>query len=771
METNKSNKFCFICQEDAVEKNQIFFTCDHSFCLKCYPYLLINLLSSNGINEKLFENLQREILCPICSLGKAQFSFKPLYEEFFHDKSNSKEGNLKESKKLCSYCDEVAKEWFCVECNDGFCITCLEAIHQVKKFQNHRITTLDDYREIIELDCTSLPMKKQDFKCKCSANQTLSHFCYGCQKAFCQSCLETEHNGHLVVLLENPDFEKWRNEKNLNLKINEWKEICLGFQEQFLAKLERERDIFNKEFEKIMDEIIKKLKSSQKNCNEKIIEETNFLKSQMNLFGSCLSHIEQDVDEIIKLHPNKQFHIIKILNEIKIEKLENTNYQCSFQEILQKIQEIKIPIAEKIEFPLISENDEKKRLIVKKSDVNVIKLEKEVCLKEIPSSVNPIYLLKEPELVIQEKSFYCRWNKSSVSCNFQIENESFLAWAGYNKASDGKKTYPLILYNLFEAKTITLEPDNKSAITVVSTYPKDKNIKKWLFCANQIGVVKIYRISNDKSFRLESQISTNLGKPILAAMIFKDQFQELINPMVSNDMESTIIKDSDCFMILTLWDAELPILLYKNIRTERNEERWELFRKIQNPLNRFCFTINFYYDEISNKTRFFFGFCSSFISIYDFANDKWEQTEFVTKNVVYSINFFFKNIKTSEKDSFFIYTHAQNIIIGNLETKKILRSVELPNVTCICDCCVWDSTGGTYLLVATNNLNSIQIIDLETLSVVFVKNLDKFPINLTKVLNGDDDPKCTNTREMLSCFLEYGDNSSISIFDLKEQIK
>ena len=143
----------------------------------------------------------------------------------------------------------------------------------------------------------------------------------------------------------------------------------------------------------------------------------------------------------------------------------------------------------------------------------------------------------------------------------------------------------------------------------------------------------------------------------------------------------------------------------------------------------------------------------------------------MTKNVVYSINFFFKNIKTSEKDSFFIYTHAQNIIIGNLETKKILRSLELPNVTCICDCCVWDSTGGTYLLVATNNLNSIQIIDLETLSVVFIKNLDKFPINLTKVLKAVDDTKGKNTREMLSCFLEYGDNSYVSIFDLKEQIK
>ena len=270
---------------------------------------------------------------------------------------------------------------------------------------------------------------------------------------------------------------------------------------------------------------------------------------------------------------------------------------------------------------------------------------------------------------------------------------------------------------------------------------------------------------------IEKPNSTN-PKQRNPSMIFQDKFMELNEKQI-------------CYYIMISFDdPSLPIFLYKKTEDSNcNEEKWEIYRKIINPNNQYCATMNFFYNEVNKKTLLYFGFSSSNIGIYDLKADKFEKTELETKARVTSLNFLFrKKHSTSSIFYFFIFflTHfkgegfliysddSNTLIIANIETNKIVRKIALNNVSSILDCIIWNSFHNNsepiYLIMATENSNSIQILNFDDLNVLFIKNFKKPPYNLLKVLKkktGEKDKEC------LSCFLENADMSKIMIYERK----
>ena len=143
---------------------------------------------------------------------------------------------------------------------------------------------------------------------------------------------------------------------------------------------------------------------------------------------------------------------------------------------------------------------------------------------------------------------------------------------------------------------------------------------------------------------IEKPNSTN-PKQRNPSMIFQDKFMELNEKQI-------------CYYIMISFygDPSLPIFLYKKTEDSNcNEEKWEIYRKITNPNNKYCYTMNFCYNEVNKKTLFYFGFSESNIGIYDLKADKLEKTELETKYNVTSMNFLFRKKQSTSNIFTFLF--------------------------------------------------------------------------------------------------------------------
>ena len=222
----------------------------------------------------------------------------------------------------------------------------------------------------------------------------------------------------------------------------------------------------------------------------------------------------------------------------------------------------------------------------------------------------------------------------------------------------------------------------------------------------------------------------------------------------------------------------------RNINSNNNGGgEWVKFREISTNSS-YCYTMNYYYDEVLSKTYVFFGFTNSFIKIYNLKENSFDaQKQFKTTSHVSSINFIvrcnknnnsIKNLQqimhpqyhlkkeqqqnknktqTNEiiMDRFIIYTQWNNsIIIGDINTGNIIRECAIPNVSYNYDLCIWNKLPPSliphneninvnekalmlnsnnnnmsyYLIVASydnSNNHSINILNFEDLSVILTK--------------------------------------------------
>ena len=117
-----------------------------------------------------------------------------------------------------------------------------------------------------------------------------------------------------------------------------------------------------------------------------------------------------------------------------------------------------------------------------------------------------------------EKGSFASWGlKSSFSCAFIINNETYLAWSGYDNDSSPLMIYNLSTKNRVHSIILDNSSGNSSRIQVVSTFPKYSNeassTLKWLYAANCKGTVKFFDISwrSENKFQEVSTFQTDFG--------------------------------------------------------------------------------------------------------------------------------------------------------------------------------------------------------------------------------------------------------------------
>lgn len=692
MEINQNEKpipefFCAICLEKDIPSNFIIFSCKHFFCIKCSPCLLLSCLRSpKQILEDFFQKAESNCFCPICSTGTALIPS----EKFLQGLDES-------GKRICDGCDENKPVNFCVDCNKIFCNKCMAEVHLPKKYQNHR---LSDIQNLVQ---------KPQFQCVCPGKHYLSHICLSCKTSICPFCLKFGHEKHDILPLMG--LAKNYYPEQLQDKIQFLSKTCTNL----LNSISSARQ----QFSQLIDGIVAELLDLKISNEIKLLSVEKASESQNELAQNILAIVNKELAQK-DLHPNKQFHILKALNDIKFppDQEQNINEEKNFKELL-KIKEMVLKMNEKPEENL---NDFK---------------------------TNPIELFQDAknEFILEEKTF-----SGNCSCSFIINGQSFISWAGYSTDKDINSL--INIYNFTQMKREKSIPNEGDEIVLnFLSFPKTQNSgykgNKLLYSGDRKGIVRIYAISSEETpvFKLISKLQTNAGE-IFSIMIFFDKFMEL-------GVHSKTLKKEEylCFCYIMITTYNKSILLYKNTRNYSNQDNWILYRQIDNPVNASCYSMEYFYDEQIHKTRFFFGFTGNYIGGYDLRKNIWGKTELSTKRIVTSIISILKPGNSQINEWFLVYTqsNSNSVIVGNASLGNIERKACLENANDVYDCCLWndgssetkgDEAENCYLIVSCYGWPpSIVILDFYTLNVLFLKKMDPYPVNSIKFLRRIGDKK------------------------------
>ena len=741
-----TDKHCLICfeRQDTPSKLLIF-SCNHTFCINCLPYLILNSLTfSKQILEFLSQSKETQFSCPNCSHDNAKIPSETFLQGLSHN-----------SNSLCDGCDDQKAIYLCVECNKKFCDDCFVYIHKIKQYQNHS-------KFLIEEDS----IKK--FNCVCPGKHYLSHVCGTCKMAICPYCLKFEHEKHEVVPIQKPS-------QNFNESLQELFNT-LG---QIYNNLIKSVNSANEEFNGMIDEIILELQNIKKNNQEENLKFSKVSSSQNKTVQLVFEMVQKESSQK-NLHPNKQFHISKSLNSVKFSK------DPHFISKMFKVDEQRMESLFRI-----------KNIVENLKGRFTIDLKKITAADLNDFKSNPIDLLQK-KTILEEKTFCGGWWKSKSSCSFLINEETFVAWTGHLKKDQNTSNSPLNIYNVSQMKREASFPNDIDNVHLnfVSVFPRNDEIygKKLLYCGDSSGVLRIYETSFDKKpcFKLQSKLQTKADQ-ILSAVIFFDKFRELDWHNRVFDVEKLKEEEFLSFCYIIIATRNHSILLYKNTNNYYKDENWILHIQIKSPFDSYCCTLDYFHDEDLKKTRFYFGFNENHLVPYDLKSKIWEKTEFITKSNVTSINFIFrklnrKSILTDEdshkKEWIVIYTqhNCNSIILGNVGTGKIHQKADLLNVKGIYDCCLWndgssdnsgnyDGSGIIHLIASCEGVNntkhSIIIIDFDTMNVLFVKKFSEYPINSKKILRKIKNNKGEEYNEEMVCFLESNEKSKVVLFQKK----
>ena len=151
-----------------------------------------------------------------------------------------------------------------------------------------------------------------------------------------------------------------------------------------------------------------------------------------------------------------------------------------------------------------------------------------------------------------------------------------------------------------------------------------------LYSGDQNGILRILNIEQNiekkLSINLRNQLETKSGA-ILSALIFFDKYKELDYHETVFDTDKLKIGSLLSFCYIMVTTSDKSILLYKNTNNYYNEENWVLYRRIQmETKTTACYKIDFFYDEILKKTKFYFGFSEKYIANYDLQTCLKKQT-------------------------------------------------------------------------------------------------------------------------------------------------
>ena len=269
----------------------------------------------------------------------------------------------------------------------------------------------------------------------------------------------------------------------------------------------------------------------------------------------------------------------------------------------------------------------------------------------------------------------------------------------------------------------------ESLISTVAIYPDvDCRIyseKKWLYCADDSGIFKLFDLGKSNKFKEILKITTGFKKGILSAIVFEDHFMEI----------SKNEKENKAYVIVSFDDEKLPLQIYKI----NGDNAGTKIRDIPNPILKNCSSMDFYYDEILSKCFIVCGF-KDCIKIYDLLLATWF-SEFKVDSYVTSLKILMKKEKGIIKNLLLFNSGMNSIFLCDLSNSQVISQILIPQIKYVYDISIWSNNfDKEYALIACKNENSIKVVSFSKELQLFdySKGTDQFmPINLRKILVKD----------------------------------
>ena len=657
----KESIFCEICRNSISSKEKLTFSCNHSVCFQCFPYILYNSISKNGLKHEFFTNFAQVFHCLKCKdKGNCHVDLKEILG-FLEGKDRFRSVFEENKENLCESCEKQESVFCCVDCNNqNYCETCLNLFHQQnKRFQNHKIISFSERQSIIDSSKSLIKMS-----CKCPAQRVMSNFCLECQNSICQYCSIADHNYHekkpLTDVFKNiNDIKSDTNEKS----INEIK-TCIfeNFKNSFFEELEKKSQNKLSEINQSIGEIIDVLNKIREEYTRKIYAEIEGIRNNFILLQKSMNLIFDECDNVSNLHPNKIFHLSSFFSdsEFKFLKISTSEFKLEEYSELSNIFEI-----------INSFRDSKNNVsILKFEGEKFIEIEKIDLQNSFNNFVSPFEKMFQKEPMIIDETFFSRWNKPQISGSFILNSETFVFWPGIQQEDD-KITSILNIYNLStKSKEISIKT-GEAPLTFIAVFPKYSryDMKKYLLCADDFGLVFIYDITNNK-FPEILQFNTK-ATGILSAIIFDDLNYHL-------EKFEKIDKELHEYIILSFDNPFMQINIYRI--HWKNTEKVILLKVIQNPLEKVCSIIDFYNKEehLLNKSFLVFGFQTS-IRLYDLKEDHWGKDFKIKGHPTSLIIFDQKEIVNGGEivKKYLIFSQANNYItLVDLDSEMVLFYVK-----------------------------------------------------------------------------------------------
>lgn len=461
---------CSLCNSQLKEKNgiaNIKFSCRHSICSQCYAYLLIELISKEGISPSFLQGKEVSAKCPLCYKGDTKINFQEM--NLFSPK-------LFERKQLiCKKCKKNDAKKICYQCNLKICLECEQDWHLIK-YEFH------ETKEIKEIGY--IGTKKNKY-CSCESRRTLKIFCKNCNAATCEICIKDDlHEGHQFVELR----QILKNSDDILLDENTLPFMkCFGkkfleFKKNTLKTMNKLILDYNTYFTNQIHKLINSLREIETKCKEKALREYQNLKQKLNLINSSIDFVTKEIEinaqEKLYIHPNKKFLLMKNLMEVPME-FENSFFLKDFnlhieEKAFEEIKKIQGPInysfynffnhSNKPSDDLIKFQKGEKNCLIGFKKCNEKFESNNYCLEHGYSANknkesficynNPCAVIELKRRVISKGNFAPYFSKSNTSCYFYLKyigkscinsarEETFLAWAGISKNKNGKNTFPL----------------------------------------------------------------------------------------------------------------------------------------------------------------------------------------------------------------------------------------------------------------------------------------------------------------------------------------
>ena len=350
MEGNFINN-CVLCKKKLEKQETLFFfSCEHCFCFKCYPYILFNALKNSDISEHFFLN-PMEILsnCLICKSGISSSPIPFTSLSNFMNKAIKREAKKKPEKIKCEICNESdiylsksccincenkylnekseeikcqmichrynkPSKFYCIDCHTYFCKYCN---YEHEKFFNHKIIS-DKMKEKYQM----FILKNLQNKYHCPTGHILHSFCLDCKSSDCIICMNINHNNHQVrpideIFTKNNNFKYENSISDMSDLLDDFSK----FQENLYNNAENSMKDFNKELDEVIIEMICSLNKLKSNIYEKMNKNYENLQSQTDLIQKSLIFLRKEIEnnEIEVLHPNKLFQLNRYFNESKLK--------------------------------------------------------------------------------------------------------------------------------------------------------------------------------------------------------------------------------------------------------------------------------------------------------------------------------------------------------------------------------------------------------------------------------------------------------------------